>query len=127
MAQENSELVDLANELEITVQKLLGEVAMSIGQKAMSSQFKTAFTYAFPFLEVMGDVIMAWMLLWRAALARQRLTAGTKKRDIDFYEGQIKSSEFFIYSILPTTRGKMNGIVKYNGSAVEISDAAFGG
>ena len=126
MARENSELDDLANEMKIAVNKL-GEVAVSLGQKAMSPQFKTAFAYAFPFLEVMGDVIMAWMLLWRAALARQQLTAGPKSRDIAFYEGQIKSAEFFIYSILPTTLGKMNGILKGNESAVAISEAAFGG
>jgi hypothetical protein len=112
--------------MDIAVNKL-GEVAMSIGRKAMSPEFKAAFAFAFPFLEVMGDVIMAWMLLWRAALAQQQLTAGAKKKEINFYEGQVKSAEFFIYSILPATLGKMNGIVKGNGSAVEISEAAFGG
>ena len=126
MARESSELDDLTNEMEIAVNKL-GEVALSIGQKAMSSEFKAAFAFAFPFLEVMGDVIMAWMLLWRASLAQQQLTAGAKKKDSDFYEGQIKSAEFFIYSILPATLGKMKGIVKHNGSAMEISEAAFGG
>jgi len=126
MARESSELEDMANEVEIAVNKL-GEVALSIGQKAMSPQFKAAFAFAFPFLEVMGDVIMAWMLLWRASLARQQLAAGPEKKDIDFYEGQIKSAEFFIHTLLPTTLGKMKGIVKGNGSAVEITEAAFGG
>ena len=126
MARENSELAGLAGEVEAAVNRL-GDVAMSIGQNAMSPRFKSAFAFAFPFLEVMGDVIMAWMLLWRAALAQQQLKAGPKKKDVDFYEGQIKTAEFFIHTILPTTLGKMNGIVKCNGAAVEISDAAFGG
>jgi alkylation response protein AidB-like acyl-CoA dehydrogenase len=126
MARENSELAGLADEVEAAVNRL-GEVAMSIGQNAMSPRFKSAFAFAFPFLEVMGDVIMAWMLLWRAALAQQHLTAGPRKKDVDFYEGQIKTAEFFIHAILPTTLGKMNGIVKCNGAAVEISEAAFGG
>ena len=126
MARENSQLGDMANEVEIAVNKL-GEVALSIGQKAMSPEFKTAFAHAFPFLEVMGDVIIAWMLLWRAALARKQMDAGVKKKDVAFYEGQLKSAEFFVYSILPTTLGKINGIVKGSSSAVEISEAAFGG
>ncbi len=126
MARENSELAGLADEVEAAVNRL-GEVAMSIGQNAMSPRFKSAFAFAFPFLEVMGDVIMAWMLLWRAALAQQQLTAGPRKKDVDFYEGQIKTAEFFIHAILPTTLGKMNSIVKCNGAAVEISEAAFGG
>ncbi|MGD8445867.1 MAG: acyl-CoA dehydrogenase C-terminal domain-containing protein, partial [Desulfobacterales bacterium] len=49
------------------------------------------------------------------------------KKDVEFYEGQLKSAEFFILTILPTTLGKMDSIVKCNGSAVEISEAAFGG
>ena len=119
-------LEEIGTEVEKAANRL-GEVAMHLGTTAMSEKFKVAFAAAFPFLEVMGDVIMAWMLLWRAALAKQQLTAGPKKKDIDFYEGQIKTAEFFIQTILPTTLGKMDGIVKSNSSAIEISDAAFGG
>jgi alkylation response protein AidB-like acyl-CoA dehydrogenase len=126
MARENNEMAELADEVEVAANRL-GEVAMNLGQNAMSPRFTTAFAFAFPFLEVMGDVIMAWMLLWRAALAQQQLTAGPRKKDVDFYEGQIKTAEFFIHTVLPTTLGKMNGIVKCNGAAVEISEAAFGG
>ncbi len=75
----------------------------------------------------MGVVVMAWMLLWLAALAKQKLDGGAKKKDVDFYEGQLKTAEFFIQTILPTTMGKMNSIVKCNESAVAISEAAFGG
>jgi hypothetical protein len=67
------------------------------------------------------------MLLWRAVLAKQKLGDGAKKKDVDFYEGQIKTAEFFIHTMLPTTLGKMAGIIKSHGAAVEISEAAFGG
>jgi alkylation response protein AidB-like acyl-CoA dehydrogenase len=126
MAKETGGLEEITIEVEKAVNRL-GEVAMNIGTTAMSEKFKVAFAAAFPFLEVMGDVIVAWMLLWRAAMARQKLDAGAKKKDIDFYEGQLKTADFFIQTILPATMGKMNGIVKSNSSAVDISDAAFGG
>ncbi|MGD8715458.1 MAG: acyl-CoA dehydrogenase C-terminal domain-containing protein, partial [Desulfobacterales bacterium] len=126
MARETGQLGELANEVEIAVNRL-GEVAMQLGKTAMSPQFNLAFAFAFPFLEVMGDVIMAWMLLWRSALAQQKLAKGAKKKDIDFYEGQIKTAEFFIHCVLPTTLGKMNSILKSNRSPMEISEAAFGG
>ena len=100
---------------------------MHLGTTAMSEKFKVAFASAFPFLEVMGDVIMAWMLLWRAAIARQKLDAGAKKKDKDFYEGQLKTADFFIQTMLPAAMGKMDAIAKNNSSAIEISDAAFGG
>ena len=126
MAKETKGLDELTAEVELAVNRL-GEVAMSIGKTAMSPRLKVAFAHAFPFLEVMGDVIMAWMLLWRAALAIQKLESGAKKKDVDFYEGQVKTAEFFIQTILPITLGKMNAIIKNNGAAVEISEAAFGG
>jgi hypothetical protein len=119
-------LDEMTVEFEKAVNRL-GEVALHIGKSALSAKFKVAFAHAFPFLEVMGDVVMAWMLLWRAALARQKLNNGAKKKDVDFYEGQVKTAEFFILTLLPITIGKMNAIVKGNGAAVEISEAAFGG
>jgi len=70
---------------------------------------------------------MAWMLLWRATVASQKLEKGPKKKDAAFYQGQLKSAEFFINSILPITTGKMNAILTTNGAAVEISEDAFGG
>ncbi len=105
----------------------LGEIARHLGQTAASSRLAAAFAHAHPFLDVMGDVIMAWMLLWRAQLAASALNNGTSKKDAAFYEGQLKSAEFFINSVLPVTLGKMNAIFRTNGAAVEISDAAFGG
>ena len=126
LAEDVKGLEDLTSEFKGAVNRL-GEVALHMGKSAMSPKFKVAFAHAFPFLEVMGDVVLAWMLLWRAALAKQKLDGGAKKKDVDFYEGQLKTAEFFIRTILPTTLGKMNSIVKSNASAVEISEAAFGG
>jgi alkylation response protein AidB-like acyl-CoA dehydrogenase len=128
IAQAKSEdgLDEMTAEFEKAVNRL-GEVALHIGKSALSPKFKVAFAHAFPFLEVMGDVVMGWMLLWRAALARQNLNNGAKKKDVDFYEGQVKTAEFFIQTLLPITMGKMNAIVMGSGAAVEISEAAFGG
>ena len=126
LARETNGLDELSAEVEIAVNRL-GEVAMNIGKTAMSPQLKVAFAHAFPFLEVIGDVVMAWMLLWRAALAIQKLESGAKKKDVDFYDGQLKTAEFFIQTILPITLGKMNAIIKNNGATIEISEAAFGG
>jgi hypothetical protein len=119
-------LNEIALELE-TAAGRLGEVALHLGKTAMSKQFKVAFTFAFPFLDVMGDVIMGWMLLWRASLAARQIENGAKKKDLDFYEGQIKTAAFFMQSMLPASLGKMQAILKTNNSAIEMSDAAFGG
>jgi alkylation response protein AidB-like acyl-CoA dehydrogenase len=126
MARAIPSLVDLAERLTETVNKL-GEVAMHMGKTAMSEKALDAFAYAYPFMEVMGDVTMAWMLLWRASIAAKRLEEGAKKKDLAFYEGQTRSAEFFIHSILPVSMGKMNAILNCNDAITRISEDAFGG
>jgi len=126
MAKDAQGLEDLAAKMEKIVDKL-GEVALHMGMTAMSPKVMNAFAFAHPFMEVCGDVVMAWMLLWRAAIASKKLENGAKKKDAVFYQGQIKSAEFFIYSLLPITFGKMKAILTTNGAAVEITEDSFGG
>jgi len=78
-------------------------------------------------MEASGDVVMAWMLLWRGVVAAEKLEAGAKKKDKPFYEGQIKSLQYFSQAVLPITMGKMDAIMATCDAAVEISEDAFGG
>jgi alkylation response protein AidB-like acyl-CoA dehydrogenase len=125
-ARETQGLGPLADKLENALNQL-GETALHLGKKGVSVEFKTAFAHAFPFLETMGDVIMAWMLLWRAAIAAEKLNNGAKKKDVNFYAGQLKTAEFFIRTVIPATCGKMDAIIESSGAAVTISEASFGG
>jgi hypothetical protein len=125
-AKNVSGLEDFAAKLDEAVNKL-GEVALHMGMTAFSDKVLNAFAFAYPFMEVTGDVVMSWMLLWRATIAAQKLEKGAKKKDASFYEGQLKSVEFFLHSVLPITLGKMKAILITNGAAVEISEASFGG
>jgi alkylation response protein AidB-like acyl-CoA dehydrogenase len=115
-----------ADELEKMVNKL-GEVAMHLGAAAMSDKVLTAFAFAHPFLEVCGDVVMAWMLLWRGRIAAEKLAAGVKEKDALFYEGQLKNIEFYIRAMLPVTFGKMKAILNSNSAVVDIHEDSFGG
>ena len=118
----------------------LGEIALHLGKTAVSKDLKLAFAFAHPFLEVVGDMILAWMLLWRAAVAVPKLEklAGSadadairakvaKNKDAAFYDGQLKTAEFFIHSMLPATVGKMNAIAASNPAAIDIHERSFGG
>ncbi len=122
-AKENG-MEELAEKFQKAVNKL-GEVGMHMGAAAMSPQMLTAFSYAHPFMEATGDVVTAWMLLWRAAIAKAKM--GKKKKDDVFYSGLIKSAEYYINTMLPATTGKMIAILNGNAAAVEIEEDAFGG
>ncbi len=138
-AREIPRLEEPASQVEKALNRL-SEIAMHISKTAFSKDKKLAFAYAHPFLEVVGDVIMAWMLLWRAAVAVPRLEklAGSadeeaiqskvaKNKDAAFYDGQLKAAEFFISSMLPVTMGKMNAIAAPHPAAIDIHEKSFGG
>ncbi len=85
-AKEIPELEDLAVRVEQAVNKL-GETAMHMGMTAMSEQMLDAFAVAHPFLDVTGDVVMAWLELWRAVTAQPKI-AGAKKKRLRFIRGR---------------------------------------
>jgi len=138
-AKETKGLEDLAKKLEDTLGRF-GEVALHLGKTAMSPDVKTAFAFASPFLEVAGDIVMAWMLLWRAVVSapkldklvgdaegEDRVAKIEKNKNAAFYEGQVRSAEYFITSILPVTDGRMNAIQGTNSAVVDIPEVSFGG
>lgn len=102
----------------------LVEVALHMGQAAMSEKVLSAFANAHPFLDATGDVMMAWMLLWRATVAATKLEKA-KKKDIPFYEGLLKSLTFFVDAKLPITIGRMNSLLNTSSAAVDIDAASF--
>jgi alkylation response protein AidB-like acyl-CoA dehydrogenase len=124
-AKEIPELEKMSEAVGAAVDRL-GEVAMKLGQTAMSPDFKLAFAFAKPFLDVVGEVTMAWMMLWRAVIASRQREVAKKQKERLFYEGQLKTAAYYIFSILPETMGKMKAIAAGDGSVVEMDEASFG-
>jgi alkylation response protein AidB-like acyl-CoA dehydrogenase len=138
-AREISGIKDLADSVDAAANRL-GEVALHLGKTAMSPDVKVAFAFAKPFLDVIGDVCMAWMHLWRAVEAVPQLEkrAGSldpaarsakaaKNKEAAFYEGVLQSAKYFINAVLPGAMGQMNAIEASDASTIEIPEAAFGG
>jgi len=125
-ARKHAKIEASAGKVEAALNKL-GEVALHLGKMAMSAKVMTAFAHAYPFMEVCGDVVMSWLLLWRATIAAEKLESGAKKKDTAFYEGQLKSAEFFVHCVLPVTLGKMDAILATNSAVVDIAEDSFGG
>jgi len=125
-AGKHPDLAELAGETAAACAKLT-ETARHIGLMAGSERMTTAFAHAYGFMEVTGDVVMAWMLLWRALVAAEKRREGVRSKDEGFYEGQIAGARFFIRTVLPVSLGRMAVILRGDGIAVEISDDAFAG
>ena len=116
-------LSDLAEKVEAAVNKL-GEVAMHMGKTAMSDKILDAFAEATPFQEAAGDVVMGWLHIWRATVATKALDKA-KKKDVAFYQGQIKTAQYYVEQLLPVTFGKMEAILANTTSIMEMPEEAF--
>jgi len=136
-AKNHETLAPLAQSLETALNQL-GEAAMHLGTTAMSPKLRTAFAFASPFLRAMGDVIMGWMLLWRAnsALPKLEKLCGNKtgddlnsffekNKEASFYDGVIKTASHFILALLPETLGRIEAIKASNDSTINIHEKSF--
>ncbi len=117
-------LDDQAAGLQAALSKLM-ETAKSLGGLMGAGKIETAFAHAHPFLDVTGDVLMAWMLLWRATIAADKLAGKPKKKDMAFYKGILASARFFTASVLPVTLGKIHTIMAAANAAMDIEEDAF--
>ena len=113
----------LAGKVELAVNKL-GVLAMHMGMTAMSEKVLDAFATAHPFLDITGDVCLAWLELWRAVVAAPKIEKA-KKKDKVFYQGQVKTAQYFITWVLPSTLGKMEALLGNIPAIMEMPDAAF--
>ncbi|MBT7091640.1 MAG: acyl-CoA dehydrogenase, partial [Bacteroidetes bacterium] len=102
----------------------LAEVAMHMGGTAMSEKVLHAFANAHPFQDATGDAVMAWMLLWRATIAANKLESA-KKKDVGFYQGILKSLQFFVENYLPVTMGRFDALMNTGSAVVEMEDTMF--
>ncbi|MEH0018357.1 MAG: acyl-CoA dehydrogenase [Desulfobacter sp.] len=106
------------------VMNKLAEVAIHMGQTAMSEKVLSAFANAHPFQDATGDTTMAWMLLWRAVVATEKLEKA-KKKDKPFYQGILKSLDFYVETQLPVTLGRFAALMNTSSVAVDIDENMF--
>ncbi len=123
-ARKDAELAPLADIVHATLSHLketAGKLAGDLGNE----NILTAFAHAHPFLDVFGDTLMGWMLLWRAVTAKRNWRTRSKKgRHI--LPGPGHRSPVYIQSVLPVAQAKMAVIQTGDTSALDMADAAFG-
>ncbi|MEA1969373.1 MAG: acyl-CoA dehydrogenase [Thermodesulfobacteriota bacterium] len=137
LTMEQSALNDFAVKLGRAADKLKLACSKTV-ERMNSSEFKSGFAFAHPLLEATGDVIMAWMLLWRASAAEpelEKILNGKTGKEMDevlsknksaaFYHGKTMAADFFINTILPVTIGKFDAIIQGKSAVVDIHENSF--
>jgi hypothetical protein len=124
-AENIHQIKPLADKLMVAV-KLLENTAAYLGPLLKSKNSLKAYVHADTFMEVMGDIIMAWMLLWRTVETMKKTAPGPPKKDNAFYSGQLGSAENFILTVLPVTLGKMSVVFENCDAILQMPEEAFG-
>jgi alkylation response protein AidB-like acyl-CoA dehydrogenase len=108
-------------------QKLMGEGKMGL-----------LFGNACPLMELMGDVVMGWQLLWQLSIAYpklEKLSGGASGDDLKakiaddaevaFYAGKVNAAKYYIGNLLHRISGKVEALKSEEDGHLEIIDESF--
>src|SRR5690606_14965253 len=77
------------------------------------------------FLLAAGDVVIGWLLLRQAEVAKAALDAGATGADKDFYLGKVAAARFFARDVLPRIHSDRGIITHTDDSLMELPESAF--
>jgi alkylation response protein AidB-like acyl-CoA dehydrogenase len=136
----NFHLRDLVKIYEEAQESLI-QVTKFFGLKGVTDEFHVPVLYAKPYLDIFGDVVIGYLLLWQAHIADKRLQEIYRdhnavderaqkevlknNRSAAFYFGKIASAQFFMNHTLTQVSGKVRGIMNNDKSPLEIPEEGF--
>jgi len=121
----------------------LTELSMFFASSAKSGKFMIPISNAYPFLMLMGQVTMAWLLLWQAGIAKEKVDRMSKAKGVStvdaanmaaltkddteaaFYIGKMYAARYFVKHILPEVDAAAKAIKSEDISMVEIPERCF--
>jgi alkylation response protein AidB-like acyl-CoA dehydrogenase len=74
---------------------------------------------------VLGDVVVAWLLLRGAEVALGKLGGEVSTADQAFYEGKVAAASFFARQVLPKLAGERAIAENVDASVMDLDEAAF--
>lgn len=115
----------------------VASTAMEFAKRGMKGDIVYSALHATPFLQMFGDLIIAWLLLRHAERARTLYEARLRARDVDdhdeefgkvleddgearYLHGKIASAHFFVHQILPRVQARKASIKSEDRSALTV-------
>ena len=74
---------------------------------------------------VLGDLVVAWLLLRGAEVALAKLGTEVSAADKAFYEGKVAAASFFARNVLPLLAGQRAMAENIDGSIMDLDESAF--
>jgi alkylation response protein AidB-like acyl-CoA dehydrogenase len=133
---------DLADDVQSRV-NLLGEMSMFFRSCAKEGKLLVPISNATPFLHLMGNICLGWLLFWQAGISAKMLNAIFEENHIDpkdtakrieiinrkkeaaFYDGKVLGARYYIKNILPQADSIAKAIKSEDLSVMAINIASF--
>ncbi len=119
----------------------LWETVMELLKRSQGPELATVIGAATPFLELFGDVVLAWLHLWQAAVAcekqkelAEKAGAGTpeelfklaqENKEAAFYLGKLATAKFYIGTLLPRIYGKIKQVLSSEAEYLIVPESTF--
>ncbi|MGZ4783226.1 MAG: acyl-CoA dehydrogenase [Oryzihumus sp.] len=72
-----------------------------------------------------GDLVVGWLLLRQAEIAKAALAAGPSDKDRRFYEGKVAAASFFARTVLPRIAAERQIAEATDNSLMDVAEEAF--
>lgn len=121
-ALEWNELIPYASDLKSYI-GMLEEITENIQSMKIAGSVDLVESWASLYLEIWGDILLGWLFLWQARVARERLAISQKQYNTHndeapdyfnnaFYTGKIVTAKYYLGTLLPLVTGKFEAIRK---------------
>jgi len=101
----------------------LEEISKFLLERCSADDAYLTSSWATPYLEIFGDIVLAWMFIWQAKKACDN--KATNSADAQFYDSKINTAKFYISSLLPRVYGKIEAIKQYDRSFLAMGEGIF--
>jgi alkylation response protein AidB-like acyl-CoA dehydrogenase len=122
LAVERQALGGAVADVEAMVEKMTGDLA---AVKDDAASVYLVGLNATRLLYVLGDVIVAWLLLRSARVAASALAADPGTTDAAFYSGKITAARFFVREVMPVVAAQRAAAMAVDNFVMELDEAAF--
>lgn len=140
--KDRASLADISKDVQEAV-NMLADMGIFFAQCGKEGKFLVPISNAYPFLNMMGTICLAWLLFWQAGIAEEKLevilrengvdAADKKKvkeflrehRDGAFYQGKIMTAQYYVKHVLPQASAIAKSIKSEDLTCLKILDESF--
>jgi len=135
-------LADISRDVQDAI-NTLADMGMFFARCGKEGKFLVPISNAYPFLNLMGTICLAWLLFWQAGIAEEKLEAILAKngvgaadkkrvneflrehRDGAFYHGKIMTARYYVKHVLPQASAIARSIKSEDLTCLEMLDESF--